>query len=337
MTESVTVSTPSRVHLGLLNLSDYGSTVDGGLGLMIDMPRTIVCVRSKQQKKTNATPEFALEVARCLDALNLNYFEGEVELLSAPEAHIGLGSKTQLRLAIASALTILKNQTNTMTELPSTVGRGGTSGIGSWGFWQGGFLVDAGHGRRTKSILPSGAVQAPVLAPLVHRSDFPWCVVLAECAGLGPVSGQTELRLFNELTPLPYCEVTQSYALVYGEIVPALLRKELDTFGAAVVELRSIGFKSRELAAREPQVTAVLDFMASVGLYGATMTSWGPVCVSFAEDSDSARHAVDQLKRHEAVARAWMATPDNVGATVAVDEEDPRPVRDWFPQAEPSG
>lgn len=334
--ESITISTPSRIHLGLLNLSDRGSTVDGGLGLMVDTPCTTVRVRYNVRTRTDLAPEFASEVAHCLDSLHLNPFNGEIELLSSPSSHIGLGSRTQIRLALASALSILSNQTHSMSELPSIVGRGGTSGIGSWGFWHGGFIVDAGHHRRAKSILPSAAVESPALAPLIHHSDFPWAVVLVQCAGLEPISGECERQLFKELTPLPYDEVVRSYFLVYGEIVPALLRKELDTFGAAIVELRRIGFKSRELKIRHPQVTVVLDFMESIGLHGATMTSWGPVCVAFADDSSAAGHAVDQLIRHEGVARAWTAAPDNVGATVALEGGKPIPVREWFPQVAPS-
>src|SRR5262249_56784067 len=87
--------------------------------------------------------------------------------VSPPQA--GLGSGTQLGMAVARALALAAGRPDLPAEmLARFVGRGLLSALGVYGFAHGGFLVDAGqktHG---------------TLAPLVARAEVPrdWRVVL---------------------------------------------------------------------------------------------------------------------------------------------------------------
>src|SRR5512137_2926528 len=60
-------------------------------------------------------------------------------------AHVGLGSGTQLALAVGTALAQLGGLKLSVTELSSIMKRGVHSGIGIATFQHGGFVVDGGH------------------------------------------------------------------------------------------------------------------------------------------------------------------------------------------------
>ena len=60
-------------------------------------------------------------------------------------SHVGLGSGSQLSLAVARAITELHDRHLTTQELARLTGRGGTSGIGTAAFDHGGFIIDGGH------------------------------------------------------------------------------------------------------------------------------------------------------------------------------------------------
>ena len=64
-----------------------------------------------------------------MDALNIDHgFKFTVD--SAYPPHSGLGSGTQLSLAVAKLISTMNNQDIKAVELAKIVGRGGTSGIG---------------------------------------------------------------------------------------------------------------------------------------------------------------------------------------------------------------
>ena len=85
-------------------------------------------------------------------------------------AHSGLGSGTQLALAVARALAELRGLPTEVTALARAVGRGRRSAIGTWTFALGGFVLEGGRKGE------DGAV-----APLLARLPLPgaWrCVVV---------------------------------------------------------------------------------------------------------------------------------------------------------------
>ena len=60
-------------------------------------------------------------------------------------SHSGLGSGTQLSLAVGKLLADFNSQKMDASQIASIVGRGGTSGIGVASFENGGFIMDGGH------------------------------------------------------------------------------------------------------------------------------------------------------------------------------------------------
>ena len=84
-------------------------------------------------------------------------------------SHAGLGSGTQLALAVARASAELCGLPTEVTALAQAVDRGRRSGVGTWTFAHGGFVLEGG---RTPG--------AQRVAPLLARLPFPdtWRPVL---------------------------------------------------------------------------------------------------------------------------------------------------------------
>src|SRR6185437_7148504 len=136
---------------------------------------------------------------RMLDALTAGRFAALGPLALTIEAtipeHVGLGSGTQLGLAVAAGVAALAGETVSARALAPLVERGARSGIGIGAFEQGGFLVDGGK-RGGK-----GSEDAP--APIVARAEFPaaWRLVLIFDETRQGLSGSAEKAAFRALPP----------------------------------------------------------------------------------------------------------------------------------------
>src|SRR4029079_11549235 len=113
--------------------------------------------------------------------------------------HAGLGSGTQLALAVGAALNAFAGlPSQTPQELALSVGRGLRSAVGSYGFVYGGLIVEQGK-------LP----EEPI-SPLDCRLDLPaeWRFVLVRPRQLAGLAGADESAAMAALPAVPP-EVTQ--------------------------------------------------------------------------------------------------------------------------------
>jgi beta-RFAP synthase len=116
-----------------------------------------------------------------------------VQVLDAIPEHIGLGSGTQLALAIGAALSCLHDVAWTPRDVAVATGRGSRSGIGIASFAQGGLVVDGGRGKDN---------QPP---PLVARAEFPteWPIILLLDGTQRGFHGAAEQDAFRSLPDFP--------------------------------------------------------------------------------------------------------------------------------------
>jgi beta-ribofuranosylaminobenzene 5'-phosphate synthase len=193
-------------------------------------------------------------------------------------AHAGLGSGTQLSLATSKLITSLNDINVETATLGQIVGRGGTSGIGVEAFNHGGFIVDGGHSKHEKSdFLPSSASSASPPPVLAHY-DFPedWNIILAIPKLDKSVSGKKEVNIFQKYCPIPLSEVQKLSHLILMKMMPAVLEKDIDSFGDALNQIQSVGFKKREMDLQNKLIGDILDSMRDAGASGAGMSSFGP-------------------------------------------------------------
>ncbi len=188
-THRVIIRTPSRVHVTLIDMHGGSGRVDGGIGITLDEPGILLEAElSPALSVRGGTPELQERVrgiaAEVLQKLGAG---GSVAITVRNHfpSHVGLGSGTQLGLAVARAISELHGRALSVRELAKLVGRGGTSGIGTAAFEHGGFIVDGGHrfgfGGEKTDFRPSAASRGVRPPPVIARHDFPsdWRILIA--------------------------------------------------------------------------------------------------------------------------------------------------------------
>lgn len=297
MSDHIDVVAPARLHFGLINTSSGGDRLDGGAGLMLDSPelRVRACLGRSQSV---SPPTMLSEVRFCLERLGWNPDTPvEVRIEGSNRSHLGFGLTTQLRLSISTSIAAALGRDLPERPLAPILGRGGTSGIGSWGFWRGGFLVDGGHSRQSKAeIGPSASVDDPAMPPLIFNHPFDWWVVVVVADRMDPIFGAQERALFSRYTPTPTYEALQTYATVYGQMVPAIAEHDFASFCHSVELLADLGFKRIEHKERGPVADDAIAAIHATGLTGAGMSSWGPAFFGFAQSREVAESAAEELR-----------------------------------------
>ena len=130
MIDSVTVRAPARLHLGFLDMNGELGRRFGSLGLAIDAYETHISVRRAAE-----TSVCGMEAERARHVLtNLSGVLGidssfAVSIETAIPAHIGLGSGTQLALALAAALHHLSRRTGDLSQYAALTQRGARSSV----------------------------------------------------------------------------------------------------------------------------------------------------------------------------------------------------------------
>ncbi|RMF91554.1 MAG: hypothetical protein D6733_00820 [Methanobacteriota archaeon] len=288
----MTVRTPSRVHMTLIDLNGGLGRVDGGIGLALEEPHIEVSVEKNEVVAVEGPlHKRAHEAAsRILEALDV---EGgaTITVEHAYEPHIGLGSGTQLMLAVGHAISRLYNLDVPIRQIAGIMGRGGTSGIGTAVFEHGGFILDGGHSTEEKpEFLPSSASRAGP-APVLTRLDFPdWKMALAIPRGTR-VHGKREVGIFQRYCPIPVEEVRRLCHLILMKTLPAVLEKDISAFGESINEMQDVGFKKIEVRLQTQPVRDILKRCQKVS-YGAGLSSFGPAIYAVVDDEDELRDAV---------------------------------------------
>jgi len=298
--------------------------MDGGAGVMIDVPAITVSLQA--DARFAVTPsEMLEEVEYCLSLLRITKPKMAITIESHIPAHVGLGWRTQLRLGIGTTICLASNLPVDPATLAPRLGRGGTSGIGSWGFWHGGLIVDAGHPRDEKlTVAPSSQVKDPKLAPLIFHEKIPWWVVVGLAKDMALVSGAEEGDLFRRHTPIPWTESLESCRNVLLGLMPASKEQDFEAFCAAVSALRATGFKAREVAFRGIRGEKIISEFEASGLGGVSMSSWGPVFFGFARAELAAREAARKIQSCGLFERVWVSCVSQSGAIVRRNGEQAR-------------
>jgi len=282
---SVFVEAPARLHFGVLDLRAALGRRFGGLGAAVPAP-SLLLEASRADRLTAAGPDAdrAAGFAQRFLAHHALASGARLTVHRAIPPHSGLGSGTQLALAVARALAELHGLPTDAAGLAQTVGRGRRSAIGTWTFALGGFIVEGGR-----------RVGAEAIAPLLARFLVPpgWRCVVAVPAGAPGLSGEAEAAAFDRLPPPAEREVERVAHLVLMQLLPALVESDLAEFGAALTEVQRITgawFAPAQggVFAPGPSETLVRR-MAEWGAAGVGQSSWGPAVYGLADSESEAR------------------------------------------------
>ena len=227
--DQVSVCAPARLHLGFLDLNGGLGRRFGSLGITLDDIRTRLHVRPSD-KISGQGPSSARAVRhlkRLVRALDLG--DGlEVTVEEAIPEHVGLGSGTQLALAVGAAVSTLYEFDLGPRQLAPILDRGRRSGIGIGSFEGGGVVLDGGQG------------PDKVTPPVLCRFDFPagWRILMIFDHRYQGVHGTEEHEVFRHLPPFP-AELSAHFCrLVLMGALPALAEGDIEGFGDAVAEIQ---------------------------------------------------------------------------------------------------
>jgi beta-ribofuranosylaminobenzene 5'-phosphate synthase len=328
----IRITTPCRIHLSLIDENGYTGRVDGGIGLMLDRPNVIFeASNSASQFKIEAIKYYkeSIEVINekaslVFKILNINNKNFHFHLKRYYPSHVGLGSKTQLSLAIATAIAKLKDLDITTKDLTSIVQRGGTSGIGWRGFDTGGFIVDGGHdfgkGKEKDSFLPSSASgkASPALTILRYPIPENWRFVVAIPNIKKGAYGDEEISIFQKHAPIPKAEVNEVSHQILMKVIPGILKNDLSCFGEGLKRIQNIGFKRIEIDLQHNIVKNLLNFLENYDLKAYGMSSFGPSVVGVTESDSEAKKLFEAVHDHlrNIGGHIYVCKPNNTGAKI---------------------
>ena len=289
--EAVFVEASARLHFGVLDLRGTLGRWFGGIGASTAHPTLLVSaahadtlvVRGEDASRAG---EFAAHF------LAHHQLRGgaAVHVHRTLPSHVGLGSGTQLALAVARALAELYGVERDARALATAVGRGKRSAIGTWTFDDGGLVVEGGR-----------RVDSDECAPLIARVPIPstWRCVIAIPEGLPGISGAGEAEAFARLPPPSERDVERVAHIVLMSLLPSLADADLAGFGRALSEVQEITgrwFAPVQGGTFAPGASA--DLVRRLGEWGALgvgQSSWGPAVYGIVEGDDAAGHLADRV------------------------------------------
>ena len=293
-TEIVSVTIPGRLHLGFLDLNGSLGRRFGSLGLSISGLRTKVEFRRAEALRVTG-PEcdrVMKYMERMMRRLGVNG-GCHVEVTDTVPAHVGLGSGTQLALAVAAGIRRLHRRPLDIPGDAHHLGRGGRSGIGIGLFDRGGFIVDGG--------VANDGLPAPTIARL--RWPDRWRIILLLDPLRRGIHGSAEIDAFRRLPPFSDDDAGRLCRLVMMRMLPAIVEEDVLNFGSAITEIQScVGryFAPAQggSAFTSPDVAAVLAALAAEGGVGIGQSSWGPTGFAFAASEEEGDRLAAVARRH---------------------------------------
>lgn len=293
--QEVKVACSARLHMGFLDLNGSLGRQFGSIGLALDTPCSRLSVRRSETTRVDGPEQ--VRATRYLTTIvdRLDLPPGHVlEIAETIPAHAGLGSGTQLALAIAAAMRRLHGLPLDPRSDAHALGRGRRSGVGIALFQSGGLVVDGGSG-------PSGTPP-----PLLARLDVPtdWRGVLILDNTRQGLSGQREVTAFGALAAMSEATSAAICRLVLMRALPAVAEDDIEAFGTAVTEIQAIigdHFSPVQGGRFHSQrVAAAASAMAAAGATGIGQSSWGPTGFAFVRGDAAARRLLQEVSRSAA-------------------------------------
>jgi beta-ribofuranosylaminobenzene 5'-phosphate synthase len=331
---SVLVTAPARLHLGMFSFGRPDVRQFGGVGLMVSAPATKLeftpapefQVSGRQADRARQSAHY-LVASGLLDALPPCH----LRILETPPPHAGLGSGTQLALAVARGLLSFAGLPSPPAiDLAHRLGRGRRSAVGTYGFDHGGLIVEAGRVAGVERIAGvestrvAGVESSSPRQPLIARIELPahWRFLLLVPRTEHGVFGQNEETAFDRLPPVPEETTAQLCREVLLELLPAAQTRDFNRFAESVYRFGRLAGTCFSAAQHGPfasrAVEERIETLRALGIRGAAQTSWGPTVLAALPSPEQAESAAAEIaRRTEAIdCEVVIAAPNNRGAVV---------------------
>ncbi len=319
----VIVRTTARLHLGFIDLHGGIGRKFGSLGVSLQQPECVVevtpnddglVVSGQNQDRVKAI------ASQIITKLKLdNGFR--VTLWETIPAHVGLGSGTQLGLAVGTGLSTMAGVRTGVRELSNILWRGVVSGVGTATFEVGGFVVDGGK------VIEPAKDQEDMLPPLLFHHAVPedWIFVIAVPNVAKGLSGETERRAFRDL-PVATAESAQiASRLLVMKMLPAIVDDDIEHFGEALTRIQILvgeAFASAQGGRyASPVITDCINALLGAGALGAGQSSWGPTCYGLVRGSkkvSQVKKAVLEVVESNSGGLVFSTPVNNQGAKIII-------------------
>lgn len=294
----VRVRAGARLHLGLLDLSGESGRLYGGVGCMLEEPFVEMWgsrATKMQLRGVDAEDELAVSLARKLEevASVLDAKPIQLTVTRRLPSHSGFGSSTATVLAALALLVRLNSLDVPAERVAALSGRGGVSGTGVHGFFQGGWIVDAGQPPGTPAVPSrfSRHQQPSLFATRIPPPDWPVGLFLVEGRTM---SGESEAAFFQANAQRAGRDAHRCVSVAHHKIVPGLLTADLELVADGVTELSGCGFKQLELRNQPPAVHQLMARLRSCSPV-VGMSSMGPLVYAIGGDDTKWQAIADQL------------------------------------------
>jgi beta-ribofuranosylaminobenzene 5'-phosphate synthase len=317
--DAVFVETAARLHFGVLDLRGSLGRWFGGIGASAPAPSLLVSASHADAVEIEGddSGRAADAARRFLQAFGVRAGV-RVSVHRRLPPHAGLGSGTQLALAVGRAIGELHGIVVEPADLARATGRAQRSAIGTWTFAGGGLVVEGGRRRDHDDV-----------APLLARLAFPasWRCVLAVPHSQRGMSGTSEAAAFAQLPLPPERDVERVSHRVLMAMLPAIADADIKTFGLAITAVQEItgrwftSVQGGAFAAGPSE--ELVRRMTEWGAAGVGQSSWGPAVYGIVDSEHAGRELAERASRvlesEGAVyegpfraegARVWRATSD---------------------------
>jgi beta-ribofuranosylaminobenzene 5'-phosphate synthase len=306
--QTIFVEAPARLHFGLLDLRATLGRKFGGIGTAAPAPALLVSARkgAALEVRGDDAARVAGFARRFLTGHGIHESDGvggaTLCVHRSIPSHVGLGSGTQLALAVGRALAELYGVSTDAPGLARAVGRAKRSAIGTWTFDGGGLVLEGGR-----------RLAGECVAPLLARLPFPpaWRCVVAVPDSAPGINGSAEEAAFAQLPPPPERDAERVAHLVLMGLLPALADADLETFGATLSAIQAINgrwFEPVQGGTFAPGPSEeLIRRMKEWGAAGVGQSSWGPTVYGIVDGEDAGVRLADRL-------RALLATSGIAGS-----------------------
>jgi beta-RFAP synthase len=312
------VTAGSRLHFGMLSFGQQGQRQFGGAGVMISSPELRLTIEdhpsfTAEGLLADRVEGFVKHLSRHVDWWRENRpFRIRVE--AAPPEHAGLGSGTQLGMALAMGLANWFNAGHQSAEaLGKSVGRGRRSAVGVHGACGGGFIIEGGK------------LAEDEISPLVSRIALceEWRFLLMAVREGAGLSGDIEQTAFERLPPVPLETTAALCRELVCELAPSAACRDFDRFGEALYRYGQLAGEcfaawQRGLYA-SPAIEQLVMRCREAGARGVAQSSWGPTVFAICRSQRDAENLRDVLEAGGGLRQATtcIASPDNRGIQIS--------------------
>lgn len=311
--QHVVVNAFARLHMGFLDLNGAQGRRFGSLGVGLDAPDTLIELAVGDNvfdvAETDNIKQSKLSILQHANVQSAISIKVHREI----PRHFGLGSGTQMALAIGMGISRLLNLNLALTDIARITKRGMRSGIGIGTFAKGGLVLDGGRG--TNTIVP----------PILTQFPFPeqWRILLIFDHHFVGVHGNEEIQAFARLKDV---DLAQTQALNHQMLMrglPAVQEGDLQVFGEVVARLQAYTgdyFAPAQGGGRyaSKSVAEVLGYLTHCGVKCVGQSSWGPTGFAIFQSEVVATQYLAQLQStFKQPELSWLlCKASNVGATV---------------------